>query len=618
MKLSLFTGEQHTETTQIQATPAQIAKVNRQIRALAPGQTLSGEILSKNGSEVQVKLSEDMVINARVDKNLNIEIGQNMTFEVKNNGKTLTLSPLYTNVSSDINVLKALEMAGIGVNDTSVEMTKQMMTAGLPVNKTVLQQMMREINTFPQAEISDVVNLHKLNMPVNETNVNQMTSYRNLTHQLIGGLEQVLNTLPESMDSMVAEGDFAGAAKIYQELFQLVQEGQSMSVGQTEATAGGNVNMPDNAIKAELPENRTGTAGTVLENQSGINGELQQGTDLNKAVNTVLNDITGSNNQILQEMIQEIGQNVETAGENGSVQGESNGQRGMQTTSSAIPEMVRNTISGDILNLMENLQISEQDGSLIREQILQFAKGTGNIEDLFASLNKLTEMVNENDDITALERMHKVFSGKEFRELLNGQLKNLWTITPDEVSEPGKVDELYQRLNKQLKALSAVLESVNQTDSTAFKAVSNMNQNLDFLNQVNQMYAYVQLPLKLQQGEAHGELYVYTNKKNLAQGDGPISALLHLDMEHLGPVDVYVTMQNTRVNTQFYVQDDEMLDFLESHMDLLTARLQKKGYDCNFTMTSRQGNDSEEGGIQTILRQEKAIALSQYAFDVRT
>lgn len=134
------------------------------------------------------------------------------------------------------------------------------------------------------------------------------------------------------------------------------------------------------------------------------------------------------------------------------------------------------------------------------------------------------------------------------------------------------------------------------------------------------MYTYVQLPLRLQQGNAHGDLYVYTNRKNLAGKDGAVSALLHLDMEYLGPVDVYVAMQKNKVNTKFYVADDGMLDFLEAHMDLLTDRLQKRGYDCSMSMEIRGEKDSDASkeGLGPILGQEKGVALAQYAFDVRT
>ena len=97
MKLTqLFSGEARADAPVrgSQPTPAQAEQMSRQIRSLVPGQTISGEIISRNGNEVQIRLSEDMVLNARVDRNLNIEIGKNMTFEVMNNGSALTLSPL--------------------------------------------------------------------------------------------------------------------------------------------------------------------------------------------------------------------------------------------------------------------------------------------------------------------------------------------------------------------------------------------------------------------------------------------------------------------------------------------------------------------------------------------
>lgn len=203
---------------------------------------------------------------------------------------------------------------------------------------------------------------------------------------------------------------------------------------------------------------------------------------------------------------------------------------------------------------------------------------------------------------------------------MKGQLKSSWMLRPEELTEPGKVEELYRRMDRQLKNLANVMENAGQTSSTAFKAVATMSQNVDFLQQVNQIYAYVQLPLRLQQGEAHGELYVYTNKKKLTSGDGTVSALLHLDMEHLGPVDVHVAMKDSKVSTRFYLRDEEMIDFIAAHMDTLTARLKKRGYDCNYSMTVRAGEQpaAEKGGLNPILRQEKGIVLSQYAFDVRT
>ena len=64
------------------------------------------------------------------------------------------------------------------------------------------------------------------------------------------------------------------------------------------------------------------------------------------------------------------------------------------------------------------------------------------------------------------------------------------------------------------------------------------------MNQLNHMQTYLQLPLKMNGKRENGDLYVYTNKKSLAKKDGNVSALLHLDMQFLGALDVMISMQN--------------------------------------------------------------------------
>ena len=187
------------------------------------------------------------------------------------------------------------------------------------------------------------------------------------------------------------------------------------------------------------------------------------------------------------------------------------------------------------------------------------------------------------------------------------------------MESPEKVEELYQKLGKQLKGLSNLLEENGQRGSSAYQNVTNLSQNVDFLQQINQTYAYIQLPLHLRQGEHKtGELFVYTNKKNLARKDGQVSALLHLDMEHLGPLDVYVALKDTKVSTKFYVQNDAILDYLEANMDVLTERLQKRGYDCKCETTLRTELQQTAQAMTPLLKTEGSVPVAQYAFDVRT
>lgn len=638
MKLTqLFSGEVHAEG-RTQVTPAQAESMSRHMRSLAPGQTFSGEIVARNGSEVQIKLSDDMILNARVDRNINIEVGKNMTFEVKSNGSALTLSPLFTNVSTDTNVLKALNMAGLPVNQTSVDMTEQLMAAALPVNKNILQQIYREINNFPQGTVSDVINLHKLQMPVNEANMNQMASYRNLTHHLIEGMDAILESLPEALDSMAREGDVQGALGLYQKILLLGQEVPGDSFSGSPLQEGAALENPEPG--EGLPK---GQEGAVSE------GVLPEGKDMAQSIKNLFmgpeDMVQGPENTVQdgrstaqavknllmggEEMPQSGESAVQIEPDAAQGEGESAGPRQVFSDSALrepiqgapqgeISQALREALSREVLEFLENSGLSPRENAALRAQAAQFAQGQGSVQQLFSALS----MTLDGGQLSARtsHAWGKLLSGRAFQELLAGSLKDKWTLRPEELASPGKVEELYRHLDRQLRALAGALEDAGQNNSAAFRAATSLSQNVDFLQQVNQMYAYIQLPLKLQHREAHGELYVYANRKRLSSREGATSALLHLDMENLGPVDVYVTMQNSRVSTKFYLRDEEMIDFIGAHMDLLTSRLNKRGYECSCSISVREsGNEEEAGsGLAPVLNQEKGILLSQYAFDVRT
>ncbi len=186
--------------------------------------------------------------------------------------------------------------------------------------------------------------------------------------------------------------------------------------------------------------------------------------------------------------------------------------------------------------------------------------------------------------------------------------------TPGSV-EKESVSRLYERLNEQTRQLTQALSESVKADSPLYKSVETIRENVDFMNQLNQTYTYVQLPLKFRGENAHGELYVYTNKKSLAKREGTVSAFLHLDMEHLGMVDVYVAMEQGRINTNFYLEDEASLILLEKNMDMLTKRLTEKGYQANAKLMLRE----ESGGVmEEILKTDKNVSMiGSQSFDVR-
>lgn len=597
---------------------AAVAALNRQIRSLVPGQTIRGEVISRNGSDVQIKVADDMVLQAKIDQNMNLEVGKNMTFEVRNNGSALTLSPLFENMSADQNVLKALDMAGLPVNEASVAMTSRMMEAGLSVDRNSLQQVYREIVSFPQAEVSDIVNLHKLGLPVNEANVEQMIAYRNLTHQLLDGMDTVLGALPDALEGMAAEGNLQGLAGLYQELFDLVQEGAGETPDLSQEM------LAQEAIDSQLADESFGLDGSTVVEDAVAEASAHVGSTPEAAAEILLEGFgaAGGNSgeaSSLQE-VDAVLQAGALAEGTAAVADASSSIAASSTEATEGGEVIsaasRQVLSEQLLNVLSDLPMGAEEAEHIAMQLRQFGQGSLSAEELFAAAGRMLQAARTADG--GVQNLHRIFAGGEFKTLLTESLKSLWLIQPEELEEPGKVEDLYRRMDRQLKSLTQALENGGQAESAAYRAASTMTQNIDFLNQLNQMYTYIQLPLHLSQGEAHGDLYVYANKKSLADKNGKISALLHLDMEHLGPVDVYVTMEMSKVNTKFYVKDDEMLDFLAAHMHILTERLAKRGYDCGVSLTARDKKAPLNSGILPILEQEKGMLVTQYAFDVRT
>ena len=219
------------------------------------------------------------------------------------------------------------------------------------------------------------------------------------------------------------------------------------------------------------------------------------------------------------------------------------------------------------------------------------------------------------------QALQKLLGGKEFQVLLKDQISRQWTIEPQNVADKKQIEQLYERIREQTARLSQALETAGKGDAPVARSVQNLQSNVDFMNQMNHLYTYVQLPLKMLGNNAHGDLYVYTNKKNLAARDGQVSALLHLDMEHLGPLDVYVTMKDRQVATNFTVMDDSILSLIEKNIDILNKRLEGRGYSLKAQMHVKETAGEEEAEstiMRTLLSQQKNISvLSRTSFDMR-
>ena len=553
MKLSSFFvqgNSGYTESAGREMTPGALEQNlkngMKQITGKMPGQTVTGEVIERNGNDVLIAIGKDQLLRARLDSSLMIELGQQMSFSIKNMaGSRVTLSPLFTNTGNDPNISKALQMAGLPENEATVKMVRMMMEAGMSINKDSLHNMMRLATLFPRADVETLIQLTKLGIPVTEDSIFQMEAYKNYEHQMSQGLMNIADAIPKTLHGMILQGDMDGGIALFKEVLSLLTGQQSQAAG----------------TEGESTASLTGGQAATPEG-SGVPDSLAEG--------------------ILQE-------------------GE-------------LPDFVK---WNQILSDKEISALAEQLGKagMSKEQVEGFITGEKSVSDLMNQLNDL--LANERMPEEVKPEIARLLEGGEFNKLLKNEMTNKLLLSPEEVGQEHKVEEFYQRLDRQMNRLSQVLEQTVKGNTPLARAVSTVSGNIDFMNQLNQTFTYIQLPLKMQGRDANGELYVYTNKKNLAQKEGEISALLHLDMEHLGSVDVHVTLNDTKVATQFFLKDDSALDLIAQNIDMLNKRLEKKGYSASASFIKREEENSESI-VEEILSQEKNISvLSGYSFDAR-
>lgn len=566
-----------------------LMRLQNEIRNLKPGQTIQGTVVSRNGNSVQIELAQDFAINAKIDKSVSLALGQMMSFEVKSNSSSfMSLAPLYTNTANTATILRALTAAGLPETSANIEMVAKMMEEGMPIDKDSILNMSRMLLDFPGQNPTSIIQMTRLELPVTLENIEQFEQYQNANHQILGSAETIMEELPQTFTALVNEGQGERALAFYSAVIEIFTDG-----GEEDGT----VTLQQNGENAALPEGASQTASQTqtAENQAQTAGNVENAAAEESA--QLANALPGD----LPEGASKEGQAVNTA-------------------AAVLEDGVQETAQEPVLSKGQWEQLGDalRDLGVDEQTAAQVKSGELPAKEVLQLIRHLLNGAQRKDaPEPALQRL---LGGNEFKELLKDQISRQWMIEPKDVADKKQVEQLYERIREQTARLSQVLENAGKGDAPVARSVQNLQSNVDFMNQMNHLYTYVQLPLKMLGNNAHGDLYVYTNKRNLAAKDGQVSALLHLDMEHLGPLDVYVTMKDKQVSTNFTVMDESVLDLIGENIEILNKRLESRGYSLKAQMHVKEdaGEEEESTIMQTLLHQQKNISvLSRTSFDMR-
>lgn len=616
--LTVGPGGQIQGSPQVSRTSeiAVISKGQEQLRSLSAGDSLSGKVVSVmkglDGSRTaQIDLGNNTLVDAKLQNGMQLSTGQVVSFSVKSSASgTLTLTPLYQNTAAlDATASKALIAAGLSVTDELGQMVSEMMKEGMSIDKQSLLQMSRVLTDNPGADTSTLVQMKNLNIPITEGNIQQFQNYQNYQHQVLNGANAIIDELPNAFSAMAQAGDKTGALDLYGSLMKLFAGGdQAQGTGISDSIkAGANEASINSLINAEGGEDSAGkaaegkTSAEDAANENPLKTIKGDGTLTNKAQASADGMILGKDGL------------MPSSDDGKEVSGQLIAGSNTQAAAGA----------GNALGIGAKMDLAQFVSALksagVSEDALNelIKAGSGDQAALLRQLSELYDKTIHNS-AGADRAWGRLFSSDTFNELLKNNIASSWTIRPDDVSDKDNVRNLYERLNSQVKQLTTLLQGHVGENSSVFQSSQNLSQNIDFMNQLNQMYAYVQLPLKMSGNDAHGDLYVYSNKKHMASDDGSVSALLHLDMNNLGPLDVYVRMTDMKVSTNFYMADESCIDLIMEHIDELTARLNKRGYQMSYQVLPSEDLKSENRAVDALLQaDDKMTTISSTSFDAR-
>lgn len=623
-------------------------KLVSSMQELEPGSTFEGTVNSVKNGKVVLALGNGQTITARLDGKVSIQPGESMFFQVRSNdGTTIALRPYVQagNINNPI-LLNALTAAGVPATERNITMVDSMMKEQMSISRQSILDMGRVVGSNPNVNVNTAVLMTKIGLPVSAEMASQFENYMVDQHAIVDEMDLAMNQLGRLLgDADLGEEQ---SFELYGKVLDILNgEGETPAQttdGLQQNDTGTMVNAGENIeTEAAVQQSKDGAAAEGVQKQvqqqntkdlisMGADGQEQSAGVAENTENIVGEQTAGNAAQSMQTGIDaaDVLKNTQadTAADFKNVQGQTdtleqildqNGLDHLKRLLQNIPTLTGNT---DLFEVQEeeDVFVDTMSGDDAGKKAFELAQAEPEVtlkQSMTAEdfLNTLRDALKQNQEY-GFAGMTKLFGSKEFAAILKNRAEKQWLLEPEQLREASKVSDLYERLDHQMKQMENVMKAAGVTQNSFVQTAADIRSNVEFMNQINQVYTYVQLPLKLSGQNASGDLYVYTNKKKLNDPEAELTAFLHLDLDNLGSTDVSIRMKDKNVKTNFYIADDASYDLIEKHLPVLEKRLAQKGYRCSITMSKEEKKvEFVEDFLQRDMPQ--AGTLHRYSFDVR-
>lgn len=564
-----------------QTNQAESVRASADISGLKEGAVFRGEILDIVGEKVTISLENEAKLMARLQSGVELGVGDQLLFSVKENTDSqILIKPMFDSLySAQTQVLeKALDVAGLSPTEKNFTVAKELMDAGLPVDKTHMVKILSQSMKFEGTSLQTLVSLHKMDIPITQENITQYERYQGMQHQLTGDIADAAKGIADFVKAFPTDTDG-------QTLLCTAKEIVNLFAGESDASVTEHIDPVD-----PKGANNLHTEGTVTNT---ING------------NTVSDAVSGTPREGILTF--------DNTADSLVVGQEENAQSQEVILQQSIDTYMKETHTGLIGKNVSQLVDSMRQAGVSETDIMSVFQKSDSDPALLQNTLHLLQNVSVADNV-----IRQFLQQDGFQNVLSEVVKKAFSLNPKQMKEPKEIDELYESILKHTKSFEDAVASNGGNPKEFQQNFQNMRQNLQFMNELNQHMIYAQMPVKLSNKQANSELYVYADKRKLQQKKDGISVMLHLDMDHLGATDVKVTLTGSNVHARFYLNDQDSVDIVTENMNQLAKQLADRGFSLTNEVVKRQPQESINKVVDEIIDENAERSIKRYTFDART
>lgn len=552
-----------------------VGKLSADISALKEGEVFRGEILDIVGDKVTISLEDQAKLMARLQAGVELGVGDRLLFSVKENtANQVVIKPVFDSLySAQTQVLeKALDLAGLSPTEKNFTVAKELMDAGMPVDKSSMVTILSQSMRFEGTSLQTLVSMNKLQIPVTAENITQFGRYENLQHSLTSDIAATAESVADFASAFPQGTDGQTMLQIAGAISELfVPETESMDAEQGQSTVADMTGNITDVAESDIPHDMasdTEDAAHIMKNT------------MTSGQPAITEMVTGTNDRIMNKMIASFVGKAET-----NLSEEQFQTVAKALTQAGVPET-------EVSRLFQN---ASSEGNLFQNMLHTLQTGS------------LPDAVLQN-----------LFQDASLKDLMSEIVKKAFSVDPKKMKDPKEIDDLYETILKNTKSFEDAVASHGGNTKGFQQSFQNMRQNMQFMEQLNHQMIYAQMPVRLSNKQTNSELYVYADKRKLQQKKDGISVMLHLDMDHLGATDVKVTLTGSNVHARFYLNDQDSVDIVADNMNTLAKQLADRGFSLTNEVVKRQPQESINKVVDEVIDENAEKSIRRYTFDART